>query len=675
MATGSSSQHTLTLTVPQLPGAGQTVPMGSGGPDPSANPTGTAGGVPSATGSGGGAGQPTGTGAAQPVAPNPSANPNGSAGGTPSATGGGQQGGGTGASGVQQPNPQGNPNGYPVSPAGMSQGGGSGSGGQPAGGGGASAPALPAALSRVDVPFFALSEDIEAYSRAKSAGANWLGAFRAMRDPFATRHSRTYAAMLQGDLIDDQGQAKQAFTMDDSLYGETTTVLPEQHPVYAARQRYAERVGMMRMGAMGLNSAVSGMAADYYSPTAFTDQAMAGNSLKTMGLGLMFTMNPYAIGVGAAMTIGGSVMGINAAASERGLSQGMSMARMERPSAIAMAARGEVDPTGSGVHNLAAGAAAMGAKYGYSYGESVYTMTQLDTATGLAGAGSDRATEQALALSAQGIGPGVSAYLRSQIGMNVARGRRADAAFDATSSAFSGAQALGLTGDRATEYMSRLASYAQGQNELGIGFDDRDVSSTARFSANLGKMGEGSLPAGYAISATTGLMATSRDAANMLNVGGGLAETAIMAAAAAEGGSLKDIRKRARQWSRDPYKTYDALKSQLGDNDAAYEALSSRIGDEAAELMQKGVSREEIDKVAPGGQVSKMSAMQAEAAAALGNFADTMKRINTEIETIERNLKERERGTKRTLESGFSGSADLPPPIVDKGDVTSWRGL
>jgi len=500
-----------------------------------------------------------------------------------------------------------------------------------------------------------------------AGGENLIGAFRAMRNPYSSRYSRAISAMRGSGLIDEGGKSLQAFEMDDDISGKVTTVLPDKLPTYAAKQRYQEKVNMLRMGAMVAVSAASGIATDYYSEGAFTDERMAGSSLRTVGIGAMATGNPYAV-VGGALAYGaGSIMGINAEASERGLSRALAMAQLERPGAISLAARGLTDRTGAGVQSAISEASTIGAQFGFKSGESVYNMTQLDVGTGLAGAGSADATRQSLALAAQGIGPGVQAYLRAQVGMNVGMDQRAAATNAAVGSAYSGATALGLTGDRATEYMSRMGSYAQGQNELGIGFTDKNVADTARFSANLGNMG--GIPTGYALSATTSLMSTARGASKMLDVGQGLGETSLLAAAAAEGGSWKDIKKRLRSWSNDPYKALEGVKSQLGTGDAAYAALSSIAGDEAAEKMLQGVSKEELKAIAPESKASDTPVMTAAANAEMRTFVETLKAMNTNMEKLNANIEERARGTRNAIEAGVGASADR----IGSGKYGDWR--
>ena len=631
-----------------VPSQGAVVPMGAGsGQAPPAPPAPAGGTVHPASGGVGGAGQGTGVpnlGGSQPIVPPappvaPTGTPaNAASGGAgtgyvPNWTGGP----GGGAPPVQ---PQGIP---PPVTSGVNQ---SSNGGGSSGGGSTAAPSTPSVPQNVQIPYLDLSEDMAAYKRARAAGKSVFQGISAAMSPYATRYSRGTHTLRDSGYIDDENKNLLNYQFEDTISGDLSLAQKDQHSLYAEQVRRNEKLHMARR-AMGGAAALAGQATrGYYSDEIFSEERVASNMVTQAGAGMLMTGHLGVMAAGAVTMGVGTIAGARTAAKESGAGELIHTREMaERPGAqIAFAKGMDVGPNTGRIQ--AARAAHIMKGYGYQAGEAIYMQAQFSNAVGYEG--SAYATEYLASMANQGVGVGVLSNLAARIGASTKEKNRALAQEAAMSSATDTAFGMGMTADRVAEYVGRRGAVLQGLQERGISAGAGVTGGMDRFVRGYESLDAGT-PVGYGQHVAQAYGGAAHRASSMMDVGRGLAETAMMASAAVSGGDYFGMMKELERYQQDPRAADSAVRSSLGSGDTTRFALQSIMGQDAAKAIAEaggvpdvGAAPSRPNEVAKGVTVTLSADAETKFTAVFAALAANQKDI---IELI----KDRNQGSERRI--------------------------
>ena len=640
-----------------VPSQGAVVPMGAGsGQAPPAPPAPEGGTVHPASGGVGGAGQ--GTGGAWPgyvrnwvQAPAPPVAPTG----TPAnaASGGAGSGAGAGAVQPQQPvQPQVIP--QPVT-SGVNQ---SSNGGGSSGGGSAAAPSTPSVPQNVQIPYLDLSGDLDAYRQARAAGKSVFQGISAAMSPYATRYSRGTTELRTRGYIDDENKNLLNYQFEDTISGDLSLAQRGDHSLYAEQVRRNEKLHMARR-AMGGAAALAGQATrGYYSDEIFSEERIASNMATQVGSGMLMTGNLAVMGAGA-LTMGvGAIAGARTAAKESGAGELIHTREMlERPGAHIAFALGKGVSTNT-VTNQALRASTAMAGYGYQAGEAAYMQAQFSGAVGYAG--STESSGYLASMAVQGVGVGVLSNLAARVGASTGIGDRATAQESAMRSATDTAFGMGMTSDRVAEYVGRRGAVLQGLQERGISAGADVSEGMDRFARGYESLGAGT-PVGYGQHVAQAYGGAAHRASSMVDVGRGLTETAMMAAAAVSGGDYFGMTKELERYQKDQGAADSAVRSSLGSGDAYRIALQSGMGHDAAKAISDaggvpdvGAATKRADEVAKG----VTATLSADAESKLINVMAILAASQKDIVDL---LQDRNSGSARRVSAVLGGdSVDVP---------------
>lgn len=627
-----------------VPSQGAVVPMGAGsGQAPPAPPAPAGGTVHPASGGVGGAGQGAGVpnlGGSQPIVPPaPPVAPTG----TPAnaASGGAGSGAGAGAVQPQQPvQPQVIP--QPVT-SGVNQ---SSNGGGSSGGGSTAAPSTPSVPQNIQIPYLDLAGDLDAYKRARAAGKSVFQGISAAMSPYATRYSRGTHALRDSGYIDDENKNLLNYQFEDTISGDLSLAQEGQHSLYAEQVRRNEKLHMARR-AMGGAAALAGQATrGYYSDEIFSEERVASNLVTQAGAGMLMTGHLGVMAAGAVTMGVGTVLGARTAAKESGAGELIHTREMaERPGAqIAFAKGMEVGPNTGRIQ--AARAAHIMKGYGYQAGEAIYMQAQFSNAVGYEG--SADATEYLASMANQGVGVGVLSNLAARVGASTGIGDRAAAQAAAMRSATDTAFGMGMTADRVAEYVGRRGAVLQGLQERGISAGADVSEGMDRFARGYESLGAGT-PVGYGQHVAQAYGGAAHRASSMMDVGRGLAETAMMASAAVAGGDYFGMMKELERYQSDQGAADRAVRSSLGSGDTTRFALQSIMGQDAAKAISEaggvpdvGAAPKRPDEIAKGVTVTLSADAETKFTAVFAALAANQKDI---IDLI----KDRNQGSERRI--------------------------
>lgn len=642
-----------------VPTQGAVLPMGAGsGQAPPAPPAPAGGTVHPASGGVGGAGQGgvPNLGGSQPIQPPaPPVAPTG----TPANAASGGSGTGyvpnwTGGPGGGAPpaQPQNIP---PPVTSGVNQS----SNGGGSSGGGAAAPSAPSVPTNVQIPYLDLSGDIAAYRSARADGKSLFQGISAAMSPYATRYSRGTTFLRTDGYIDDENKNLRTFQFEDTLTGDLNLARAGDHSLYAEQVRRNEKLGMARR-AGGTVASLAGQAArGYYSDEIFSEERVASNLVTQAGAGMLMSGHLGVMGAGALTMAAGTVFSARTAAKESGAGALIHTREMaERPGAQIAFARGFDAKAMVGSYSEPTRQAALAAKdmasYGFQGGEAVYMQAQFNNAVGYAG--SAASSEYLASMAVQGVGVGVLSNLASRVNASTGRGDRAVAQDTALRSATDTAFDMGMTADRVAEYVGRRGAVLQGLQERGISAGAGVSEGMDRFARGYESLGAGT-PVGYGQHVAQAYGGAAHRASSMMDVGRGLAETAMMASAAVSGGDYFGMMKELERYQSDQGAADRAVRSSLGSGDTTRFALQSIMGQDAAKAISAaggvpdaGAAPKRADEVAK----NVTATLSADAEGKLNTFLLAMSDTFKNIADL---LKDRNQGAARRMSAVASGDA------------------
>ncbi len=354
----------------------------------------------------------------------------------------------------------------------------------------------------------------------------------------------------------------------------------------------------------------------------------------------------------------GAVFGARTAAKESGAGEAIHTREMlERPGASIAFARGMGVSTGVVVNQGQRAATAM-AGYGYQAGEAAYMQAQFNSAVGYAG--STDSSGYLASMAVQGVGVGVLSNLAARVGASTGTANRATDQETAMRSATDTAFGMGMTSDRVSEYVGRRGAVMQGLQERGISAGADVSEGMDRFVRGYESLGAGT-PVGYGQHVAQAYGGAAHRASSMMDVGRGLAETAMMASAAVSGGDYFGMMKELERYQQDPRAADSAVRSSLGSGDTTRFALQSIMGQDAAKAISEaggvpdvGAAPKRADEVAKGVTATLSADAESKLIAVMTVLAANQKDI---IDLVQ----DRNQGSARRVSAVLGGdSVDAP---------------